>query len=89
MIRTATGPILAFLRCFGYKGITSLWGVIYLYPGYESNAQLIRHEQTHLEQMAQDGKLLFVLKYVYWSARYGYRQNPYEIEARKASGECV
>lgn len=84
MTRTASGLILLYMNLCGFKGWTSFWNVIYLAPGYETNAALIRHERKHLEQMARDGKIVFALKYLYWLIRYGYRNNPYEVEARAA-----
>lgn len=87
MTRTATGPILWYLRLTGFKGWTSLWGVIYLYPGWENCDWLIRHERMHLEQMRRDGKARFMLRYTWWLLRYGYQDNPYEVEARAAEAE--
>ncbi len=43
-----------------------------------------RHENTHKKQWLADGKLMFSLKYCWFSIRYGYTKNPYEIEARTA-----
>ena len=84
MTRTASGLILIYMKACGFQGWTSLWGVIYLAPGYEQHAALIRHERKHLEQMQRDGKLMYLIKYTYYLLRYGYRQNPYEVEARAA-----
>ena len=84
MTRTATGLILMYMRACGFHGWTSLWGVIYIAPGYELCQPLIRHESKHLEQMQRDGKLLYLIKYSYWTLRYGYKNNPYEVEARQA-----
>lgn len=53
-------------------------------PGYEHNVLLLRHERKHIEQMRRDGKLVYLIKYSYWLLRFGYRNNPYEIEARAA-----
>jgi hypothetical protein len=39
---------------------------------------------THLEQMRRDGKVLYTIKYTWWMLRYGYKMNPYEVEARAA-----
>lgn len=41
-----------------------------------------RHEIAHVLQMKRDGWLRFQVQYVYWAFKYGYRQNPYEVEAR-------
>jgi hypothetical protein len=84
MIKTANGLILLYMRFCGFQGWTSFWGSIYLAPGYEMHQGLIRHERKHLEQMQRDGKLVYLIKYSYWLLRYGYKNNPYEIEARAA-----
>jgi len=84
MTRTASGLILWYMNRCGFHGWTSFWGSIYLAPGYEQHAALIRHERKHLEQMQRDGKLIYLIKYTYWLLRYGYWDNPYEVEARSA-----
>lgn len=84
MSRTASSLILAYMKACNFQGWTSFWNVIYLAPGFEQDQRLLRHERQHLAQMARDGKLLYLLKYTYWLLRYGYRNNPYEIEARQA-----
>lgn len=43
-----------------------------------------RHELAHIKQFQQNGILLFTLKYLWYSIRYGYSKNPFEIEARQA-----
>lgn len=83
-IKTATGPILWYLNKCGFKGWTSFWNTIYVIPGYEKFEPLLRHECKHLEQIGRDGRLLFALKYSWWTLRYGYWLNPYEVEAREA-----
>ena len=82
--RTATGLIAIYMRLCGFQGWTSLWNTIYLAPGFENDTRLIKHELKHLEQMRRDGKVVFMVKYVYWHLKYGYLFNPYEIEARLA-----
>ena len=84
MIRTASGLILRYMKACGFHGWTSFWGVIYIAPGYELNEALIRHESKHLEQMQRDGKLAYLIKYSFWTLRYGYKMNPYEVQARAA-----
>ena len=83
-IKTAKGPIKWFMEACGFAGWTSFWDTIYVLPGYETNERLLRHEMKHLEQIERDGILKFSVKYLWWLARYGYLNNPYEIEARKA-----
>jgi hypothetical protein len=42
----------------------------------------IRHEEHHKKQFKKDGVPKFLWKYILWSIRYGYWNNPYEEEAR-------
>lgn len=83
-IKTARGPVLWYMRLCGFYGWASLWDTVYVRPGYERVPRLKLHEFTHLEQMQRDGKTIFLLKYVYWLCKYGYKNNPYEVEARLA-----
>jgi hypothetical protein len=39
---------------------------------------------VHLRQIQRDGPVRFTLTYAWWLLRYGYRANPYEIEAYSA-----
>lgn len=82
MIRTASGIILLYLRITGFNGWASLWGTVYLRYEHRYDVRLVRHELCHLSQMNRDGKIVFMVKYLYFLLRYGYWLNPYEIEAR-------
>lgn len=42
-----------------------------------------RHEDWHKHQWKRDGYINFAIKYLWYQVRYGYENNPYEIEARK------
>lgn len=86
-VSTATGPLAWYMRACGFAGWTSFWRTIYVLPGHENNQRLLRHERCHLEQIERDGHILFSLKYLWWLCRYGYRNNPYEVEARRAESE--
>jgi hypothetical protein len=70
-------------RC-GFEGWASFWRAVYVLPGYEHDTRLIRHELCHLQQIERDGRVRFALRYSWWLLRYGYRDNPYEVEARAA-----
>ena len=48
---------------------------------------LFRHEMEHMYQVCRDGWLKFYVKYLWYSMRYGYLNNPYEVEARAAENE--
>ena len=89
IIRTATGLIAVYMRLCGFKGWTSFWHTIYVLPGHENNERLLRHERKHLEQIERDGRLLFAIKYSWWTLRYGYWNNPYEVEARAAESKKI
>lgn len=48
------------------------------------NQKILKHEQQHLNQIEKDGSWKFVIKYLFYLLKYGYTNNPYEVEARKA-----
>jgi len=50
---------------------------------------LFRHEMQHVYQIARLGFVRFYLLYFYYSLRYGYANNPFEVEARKAQTESL
>jgi hypothetical protein len=85
-MKTATGLVLWWLKLWGFYGWTSAFGTIYALPGYENNPLLRKHEETHVMQQERDGRIWFHLKYAFYLLRYGYKNNPYELEARQLSG---
>ena len=86
-VRTATGLIAWYMRACGFAGWASFWSTIYVLPGFERDQRLLRHERKHLEQIERDGRILFALKYSWWTIRHGYWNNPYEVEARAAESK--
>lgn len=88
-IRTATGLIAAYMRVCKFDGWASFWGAIYVLPGFEHDERLLRHERCHLEQIECDGRMMFYIKYLYWLCRYGYKNCPYEVEARAAESKTT
>ena len=86
-IKTARGLIYVYMKACGFKGWASFWRTIYVLPGNEHNERLLRHERKHLEQIERDGRILFALKYSWWTLRHGYFMNPYEVEARAAESK--
>jgi hypothetical protein len=44
----------------------------------------VKHELCHIKQFKDHGYLMFILKYLWESAKVGYHNNKYEIEARLA-----
>ncbi|MQA89854.1 MAG: DUF4157 domain-containing protein [Gemmatimonas sp.] len=55
---------------------------IILRPGVDLTPGLLAHELAHVRQWESD--LLFPIRYSWATFRHGYRDNPYEVEAREA-----
>lgn len=56
---------------------------IFVDPSARLTPELLAHELEHVRQWADDP--LFPLRYTLASLRHGYRDNPYEVEARAAA----
>lgn len=85
-IKSASGLIGLFLRKTGYYAITMPWKTIYVIPSQMNNEKLLAHERVHIEQIKRHGPVFFSISYLWYNLRYGYLQNPYEVEARQVSG---
>jgi hypothetical protein len=83
VIRPANGLIGWTLRRTGFAGVTLPWG-IYILPERWQDERLIKHEQAHADQIAQYGVIGFYARYLWFTLRHGYRNNPLEVSARKA-----
>lgn len=46
-------------------------------------AEVRRHELVHINQIQKIGWLKFYITYLWYSVKLGYRNNPYEKEARE------
>ena len=68
------------------SAITMPWRRVYMRPDCFDDVVLRRHELVHIEQIDRDGPVLFCLKYGWWLLRYGYWNNPYEVEAYEREG---
>lgn len=75
------GALMAKINCYG---ITMPWRVAYI--GLHRDPRVVRHELVHLAQIRRDGDLVFWARYLYYSLRFGYRGNPYEVEADRLAG---
>ena len=51
---------------------------------FMADSSWLCHEIQHVMQWRKEGTILFFLKYIWYSLRYGYYNNPFEIEARHA-----
>lgn len=73
---SASGAAIVFCR------------TIYLYKVSReelvNNIPFLRHEVMHVLQYEREGFFGFLFKYLWLSIRFGYRQNPFELEARDA-----
>ena len=49
--------------------------------------KIYKHECKHIEQVKRDGRLKFLVKYLWWNITKGYKNNPYEVEAREAENK--
>lgn len=75
------GGLLA--RMGGPAAAVTLGRTIVVDPDVRLTSTLLAHELAHVRQWEQDA--LFPVRYTLASLRHGYRQNPYEVEARDAS----
>jgi hypothetical protein len=48
------------------------------------NKRWFKHELCHIQQFKQYGYVCFIFKYLWESLKKGYKNNKYEVEARKA-----
>jgi hypothetical protein len=44
---------------------------------------ILEHEKIHIRQQLDGWLIGFYIKYLYYNWRFGYKRNPYEIEAYK------
>ena len=88
-VKAATGLIDWYMRACKFAGWASFWRTVYVLPGHEHDKRLLSHERKHLEQIERDGRILFALKYSWWTIRHGYYMNPYEVEARAAESKTT
>ena len=72
-----------FYRLTGFNGL-ALWPFIFVTD--KNNKGLIAHEKVHHQQQLRGWLIGFCIKYLYYNWKYGYWDNPYEVEARKISG---
>jgi hypothetical protein len=73
-------------RLSGHSGpaaAVTLGRTIVVHPDVHLTERLLRHELAHVRQW-QQAPLTFPLHYVWQHFRHGYRNNPYEVEARAA-----
>ena len=84
MIRPAPALVRWYLRAIGFAGITLPPFGIFILSERIDDQRLRLHEEAHWQQYQRMGLIGFYLKYFWNTLRHGYRNNPMEIEARKA-----
>jgi hypothetical protein len=70
----------------GWVAITLPWQTVYILPTVLDDIGVLKHEAVHCEQIARDGAVRWTLTYLWWCVRFGYWNNPYEVEARERDG---
>ena len=83
-VRIADGPVLWWLNRWRFDGIALYPRAIYVRAERLHDERLIRHEQAHWAQAQRMGALRFYITYIWYTLRYGYHANPFELEARAA-----
>lgn len=85
-MKPAPKLILWFLVSSNALAVTMPWKTVYCRPGQEENYALAAHEAVHVEQIMRDGPITWTVKIFYYLMRYGYKNSPYEVEARTKAG---
>ena len=83
----ARGPIRWWLKLTGFAGITLPPFGIYILNERIDDPRLLRHEEEHWRQSQELGTIKFYVRYLWFTLRHGYRNNPMEVQARKAEDE--
>jgi len=84
MMKQAPKLLAWWLRKVGMVAITLPPIGIYAVQECLEDARLAKHENAHWDQYKRMGLLKFYGLYLWYSLRYGYRNNPMEVEARSA-----
>lgn len=81
-----SGFTAKFFRHINLIAIVMPWRSIYILPEWLEFRQVRRHELVHIAQIRRDGAIIQALKCIYYYIRYGYKNSPYEVEARRIGG---
>jgi len=69
-----------------FGAMVTPWKTIHIMEHRKDDAKLIEHEMVHIDQINRLGSLRWTIMYLWYQLRYGYDENPFEIEAREKSG---
>lgn len=86
--RKNNNPLIYYTDKFplkGYEAITLAPFCIVVKSPHKESA--LKHEMVHWEQFQKQGLLPYYYGYTKGYLKFGYRKNPYEVEARLRAGE--
>lgn len=83
-IRVSRGPLRWWLKLWGFDGMCLPPLGIFILAEHVDHPRLRRHEMRHWEQAREMGALRFYATYLWYAVRYGYRNNPLELDACRA-----
>ena len=77
-----------------WNWMAEIWGhdawtfgeFIFVNDKAKNDQPLILHEKVHVKQWRRNLYIFFPIRYVYYKLKYGYKNNPFEIEAYRESG---
>ena len=78
-------PWTTLLNTIGCVGIVMPYRSIYYLDNWNRSTEFRRHELVHIAQIERLGAWRFSVLYLYYLARYGYRNNPLEVEAYRGT----
>jgi Domain of unknown function (DUF4157) len=83
-------PVLggALARMRGPAAAVTIGATIVVHPDVRLSQTLLRHELEHVRQW-QAHPRTFYLRYILAHLRYGYRENPFEVAARRAERDAA
>ena len=88
-IRIKENSLLALLaakKLKAHKVAMVIGQTIYLHnttrEDFLKNERWVKHELAHVEQYKKHGVFKFLTLYTWYSMKYGYYNNPFEVEAR-------
>lgn len=76
-----------WFRLFPGAGVVLYPYVLFKRAPERTPGRLFRHEMQHVYQVQREGWLKFYVKWLYYTVRYGYKANPYEVVANAVEND--
>jgi hypothetical protein len=70
-----------------YAGIVLYPWILFREEKGQVSDELFRHELEHVYQISRTGVLRFYVRWLIYTCKHGYFNNPFEVEARARSRE--